>query len=448
MRLHAAMPTGPTEPAAELIASKLRQLDRSQWWSADRMRKRQFGALGDLFLHCWDTIPFYRRRLEAAGWQPGWTVTQEVLARVPVLTREEFQAHTRDVRSPQVPWEHGRATESQTSGSTGQPLKFQKTDLTHLMWSALTVRHHQWHQRDLSAKMLAIRTTHGPVQTRPTILEDWGPPESGLFKTGPCVILDCRQNASHLLDCVIDQAPQYLLCLPSTLDVMARLSLERGLHVPTLRGVDTYAETLTPQTRELIRQAWGVPIQDMYSCQELGYIALQCPDHEHYHVQSDSILVEVLDDEDRPCEPGQIGRVVATSLLNYASPLIRYEVRDYAEPGETCDCGRGLAVIRRIVGRRRNLIALPDGARIWPVLASKAWSSVAPIKQIQLVQKTPHRFEARVVMDRALTGEEQTNLTEALQISLGYPFEFDYKLHSQWLHSATGKFETVISEVN
>ncbi|MDT5016106.1 MAG: hypothetical protein QOD39_2266, partial [Mycobacterium sp.] len=398
--------------------------------------------------HCWDTIPFYRRRLEIAGWEPGSVVTQEVLARVPVLTREQLQAHNLDVRSPVLPPEHGPAIESQTSGSTGQPVKFLTTEITRVMWSALTVRHHLWHERELFGKLFSIRTSHGPVQTQPKILKNWSGPASTVFETGPAVVIDCRLDVNYLLDWLITEEPHNLLGPPSTLEAMARLSLERGVQVRGLRSVETYAETLTPPVRELIKQAWRAPVQDMYTSQELGYIALQCPQHEHYHVQSESLFVEVLDDDGQPSRPGEIGRVVATSLLNFASPLIRYEMRDYAEAAATCGCGRGLDVIRRIVGRHRNLVARPDGGRFWPVLETKAWASAAPIRQMQLVQKTPQRFEARLVMDRPLRDDEQTRLTAALQTSLGYPFDFDFTLHSQWLRSPTGKFETVVSEVS
>src|SRR6185295_14515719 len=99
---------------------------------------------------------------------------------------------------------------------------------------------------------------------------------------------------------------------------------------------------------------WGVGVVDVYSSEECGQIALQCPEHEQYHVQSESVLVEVLDDEGRPCAPGTIGRVVLTTLQNFAMPLIRYDIGDFAEPGPACPCGRALPVLTRIVGRVRN----------------------------------------------------------------------------------------------
>ena len=100
----------------------------------------------------------------------------------------------------------------------------------------------------------------------------------------------------------------------------------------------------------------------MYSSQEVGYIALECPTGESYHVQAENVLVEVLDDQDRPCSPGDVGRVVVTALHNFATPLLRYDIGDYAEVGAPCPCGRGLPALRRIMGRQRNMALLPTAA--------------------------------------------------------------------------------------
>src|SRR3546814_10844500 len=117
--------------------------------------------------------------------------------------------------------------------------------------------------------------------------------------------------------------------------------LERGIAFPRLREVRTLSELLPPETRRLCRDVWGLKIADLYSTQEAGYLALQCPEHEHYHVQSEAVLLEVLDEEDRPCRPGEVGRVVVTPLTNFAMPMIRYAVGDLDEVGAPCPCGRG-----------------------------------------------------------------------------------------------------------
>jgi phenylacetate-CoA ligase len=109
-----------------------------------------------------------------------------------------------------------------------------------------------------------------------------------------------------------------------------------------LREVRTFGELVEPRVREECLEIWGLNIVDIYSSQEVGYLALQCPDYIQYHVQSENVLVEVLDDANQPCEPGQIGRLVVTSLHNFALPLLRYEIGDYAEVGWPCQTASGV----------------------------------------------------------------------------------------------------------
>jgi phenylacetate-CoA ligase len=88
----------------------------------------------------------------------------------------------------------------------------------------------------------------------------------------------------------------------------------------------------------------------MYSANETGYLALQCPLSGHYHVQSETVLVEVLDEVGRACRPGETGAVVVTPLQNFAMPLLRYSLGDFAEVGSPCACGRHLPVLKEILG--------------------------------------------------------------------------------------------------
>jgi phenylacetate-CoA ligase len=107
-----------------------------------------------------------------------------------------------------------------------------------------------------------------------------------------------------------------------------------------------------------------------------------------------------------------------------------------------------LPVIRRILGRERNLIMLPDGRRHWPSFPEHDWMPIAPIRQLQLVQKTLHHIEARIVAPRALTEQEQARLTNVLNASLGYPFLFTFTYHDTLARGKNGKFEDFVSELS
>jgi phenylacetate-CoA ligase len=215
-----------------------------------------------------------------------------------------------------------------------------------------------------------------------------------------------------------------------------------------LRGLRSISETLSEETRVLCREVFGLPIVDAYSSMEVGYIALQCPEQPHYHLQSETVRTEVLREDGTPCEPGEVGRVVVTPLHNFATILIRYELGDYAEVGEPCLCGRGLPVIRHIAGRVRNLLTLPDGRKVWPRLKTTAYGEVAPVHQLQLVQTSLTHIEARFAVDRPVTTEEQNRLREAIHDALGHPFEVSFTwFENEIPRSPGGKFEDFRSDI-
>lgn len=426
----------PNDPGAHL-AALLFQLERSQWLSPEWLRERQLGQLRALLRHAKATVPFYEGSLrETDVDRLDWAAFQAL----PTLPRKGLQAGFEALKSRGPPPGHGRVAQGQSSGSTGMPVRFLQTEATQLFWNALTLREHLWQQRDFSGKLAAIR-----IKVEEGHHPDWGLPATALFRTGPGATLNVRTDIERQLDWLVREAPDYLITHASNLHALAESSLRRGIRLPRLRQARTYSEALRPDLREMVRAAWGVEVADGYSCEEAGYIALQCPRHDHYHVQSENLLVEILDEAGRPCGPGETGRVVLTPLHNFAMPLIRYELGDYAEVGAPCDCGRGLPVLARIHGRRRNMIALPDGRRHWPSFPSALWLSVAAIRQFRVVQTMPGSLEVTYVMDRQLTGAEQKKLEEALAGRLGHAFQVVWNRVDSIERSPNAKFEDFVS---
>jgi phenylacetate-CoA ligase len=124
--------------------------------------------------------------------------------------------------------------------------------------------------------------------------------------------------------------------------------------------------------------------------------------------------------------------------------LIRYSLDDYAEVGESCDCGRGLPVLKRILGRSRNMMVLPDTSKRWPVVGALTIADVAPVEQIQVIQHTLELVEAKLVTRRNFTKNEEQKVIQVLQESLGYPFDINLTFVDEIPRSKSGKFETFI----
>lgn len=437
----AAWPAIPSPDGAALLAL-LYQLERSQWWPRAQLEAAQFRQLRALLAHAARSVPFYLERLRAAGIDATRDFDLAAFARLPLLTRRDIQSHGAALKSQAPPRDHGPLIDHISGGSTGEPVRVLDTKLNSMFWRVFTLRDHFWHRRDFGGKLCAIRS-----RIEDQTLSGWGHATDTVLETGPSALLNIRADPAHQLEWLQQHDCDYLLSHPTNVRELARLALARGVKLPRLKEVRTFGEALPAALRDLCREAWGVRVTDIYSAEEVGYIALQCPEHEHYHVQSEHLLVEVLDDGGQPCAPGQIGRVVVTPLHNFAMPLIRYALGDYAEVGAPCACGRGLPVLNRICGRSRNMLVRPDGRRYWPSSPYIRYAGVAPIRQLQIVQHTRESIEARFVAERALRADEERNMIAAIHDALGYPFAVTLSPVSEIPRTPSMKFEDFVSRV-
>ncbi len=430
-------PAPSSEPDAQALALQFQFRDTERW-PPKKLLAHQLKQIQNVIDHAQATVPFYGERLAAfAGWPPG-ALTLERFREIPILTREDVQAAGKRLHAHRLPPGHTPTMPVKTSGSSGKPVEVLGTPVTAIMLNALTMRGHLWHQRDLSAKNLTFRRLRRSA-AKPG---RWAP----LHYTGPSVIIDPSQPMSVLLEHLLREDPVYLQSHPFVILGLAQLSAETGRKPGNLREVRTYGETLDPWVRDYCRNVWGVPMVENYSAEEFGTIAHQCPQSESLHVQSENVLLEVLDDRDRPCKPGQSGRVVATSLLNYATPLIRYELEDIVEVGEDCACGRGLPVLRRIQGRIRDLVHLPNGDTCFP----NVWRdlmAVAKIRQFQLIQTSLQDIVLKLVVRSPLDEAERRSVTLAIHKSLLHDFDVEIVYADDIPREPSGKYQEFKSEL-
>lgn len=270
-----------------------------------------------------------------------------------------------------------------------------------------------------------------------------------MYKNGPACALSIHSPIKEQANWLMKENPDYLLTYPTNLHALACYFQAEGIQLPGLKQIQTISEILDDETRSLCQKVFSVPVINAYSTRETGYIALQCPEHEHYHIQSEVVLVEVLNEQGISCAPGEIGRVVITPLHNFAMPLIRYEIGDYAEVGDTCPCGRGLPVIRRILGRTRNMLTLPTGDKICPRLDILKYTEITGvnIRQAQLMQQAIDKIEMRLVSDETLTLDQEQKLRQFIQKTLGHPYHMTLTYHQQLPRNLAGKYEEFISAI-
>ena len=440
----------------QALLTILFQLEQTQWLTPDQILIQQRQQLQQLLSHARRHVPFYRERLRDVG---DLSETDEWLLRwrqIPPLRRDEIQRvdAAETMIAEFVPPGHGEMTEIYTSGSMGKPIRSVRTELWELMWSAFTIRDHLWHRRDFMGKLANIRESDKSKALYPdgAAAPQWGYASATVVSTGPMVSLNVASTVEQQAEWLKRHDPDYLLTHPTIAHRLAEYCRAHDIRPGRLRQVITIAENLRPEARTACWSAWKAPVIDIYSAREAGYIALQCPDHTHYHVQSEGVFVEVLDENDNPCEPGQVGRVLVTPLHNLAMPLIRYAIGDHVEVGEPCACGRGLPVIQRIIGRTQNMLTMPWGEQKWPLLSSdsiEAMLKVAPaVRQYQFVQKDLDLIELRLVVACPLSPDEEEALLKWVHKKFAHEFRVVFVYLDAIPRTQAGKFEDFLNEID
>jgi phenylacetate-CoA ligase len=155
--------------------------------------------------------------------------------------------------------------------------------------------------------------------------------------------------------------PVVIHAYPSSIAALAAWLNARGRRYAgkALRGVMTSSETMEPEVRAAVEQAFGVRVFDWYGQSE-RVAAIGTCEHGSYHVLTDYSGVALLE-----TDKADAWELVGTSLNNLAMPLLRYRTGDTVIPGDgPCPCGRVFPTIKTVLGRQEKVITLPDGRMI------------------------------------------------------------------------------------
>ncbi len=320
-----AWPGLPARHATYSLAL-LYQLEHSQWLPAEDILSLQFRQINLILRHAFETVPYYRAQRDEWGIDLDHAITpEEYCQQVPILTRAEVQQLGDDLLSTDIPQSHGKSGSVFTSGSTGMPIKVIKTELTETFWNAFTVRDHLWH-RDPNLKLASIRPLpdNEAVYPEGKSFENWGGMAGLAFANGPSTLLNIGTRIQDQVEWLQRIDPDYLLTYPGNIQAIAIHCERNKIRFSRLKQVHTISDLLRPEVRKICREVLDVPVVDVYSGAEVGYIALQYPESENLHIQSESVFVEVLDENGNVCRPGEVGEVVITPLHNLVMPLLRY----------------------------------------------------------------------------------------------------------------------------
>lgn len=325
---------------------------RSAALTEETLQRWQLARLRQTVAYARQNSRYYAAALRHV--EPEALTGPDALQQLPLCSSDALRAAPEDFLCVS-PRQVARITTLQTSGSTGRPKRvfFTRRDLQHTT-------------AFFAAGMSCMA---GPGERVLILMPGKAPGSVGALLSAALLRLGAVPT---VYGAVTDYAgagrqltrlqPDCIVGIPAQ---VARLAKENpGCTVPrVLLSADYIPESVV----RLLRQCWGADVFSHYGMTEMGFGgAVDCAGHMGYHLRSADLLFEVIHPQTgQPCQPGEVGEIVFSTLRREAMPLLRYRTGDLARllPGR-CICSLPGPRLGRILGRRDSALPLPGGRTV------------------------------------------------------------------------------------
>ena len=350
----------------------------------EEMRQLQSKRLVALVKYVYDRVPFYRKKMDDLGLQPGDIRSVDDITKLPFTTKQDLRDNypfgLQAAPADQIVRIHA------SSGTTGNPTIVGYTRGDIEVWAECVSR--------------CLTAAHMDKNDRFSVSYGYGLFTGGLGlhygveNIGAAVIPASTGNTEKHLKLMRDlqitgtaATPSYMLYLAETMD-----KLGIGKDELALKSALCGAEPWTEEMRQEIEQRMGLKMYNIYGLSEVvgPGVSYECDCQHGSHICEDHYYPEVINPYTlQPLPYGESGELVFTTLTKEGMPVLRYRTRDICSLiNDTCECGRTSVRMSNILGRSDDMLII-RGINVFP-------------SQIESVILSLEEFEPRymIVVDR------------------------------------------------
>ena len=345
---------------------------------------------------------------------------------LPILTKKDLQKPLKDRLSKG--YTEKSVFVNKTSGSSGDPFVFAKDKKAHAITWASIIHRFGWYGVDFNSSYQA-RFYGIPLDFigyRKERLKDF------LSKRYRFPIFDLSDT---ILDGVLEHFKtkkfDYINGYTSSIVLFGKYLQARNIILtdvcPTLKVCMVTSEMLFEEDKILLEKHLGIPVVNEYGASELDLIAFQNPNNE-WQVNSETLFVEILDENNQPVPYGKEGKVVITSMYNKAHPFIRYEIGDVGILDEKSTPKK--PILKKLIGRTSDVALLPSGKKSPGLTFYYVTKSIIEdngnVKEFIVRQSKLDSFEIDYVSSEELTSEQIKEIENAIAKYLEPGLHFTY----------------------
>lgn len=332
----------------------------------ETMPRRQIEALQlerlkSIVTYAYDNVPFYKRKLDAAGVKPSFIRSLKDISILPFTTKADFRDNypyglfARPLRD--IVRLHA------SSGTTGKPVVVGYTHNDLEVWSDVVARFivaSGGRSDDVVQNAFGYGLFTGALGLH-----------MGWEKVGATVVPVSSGNTERQIMLMKDLGVTALVATPSyglyIGETMAKLGIDPS--ELKLRLGFFGAEASTKETHEQLSKLLHITTNDNYGLTEVmgPGVAGECEYKTGMHIAEDHFLAEIVDEHTlAPLAEGETGELVITTLTKEGIPVLRYRTKDLTRiTAEPCRCGRTMARMEKVIGRTDDMLII-RGVNVFP----------------------------------------------------------------------------------
>lgn len=415
---------------------------KNQWKEYVELKKAQDKKLRKMIKFAYDKVPYYHNLFRKLNLRPDDILNVEDLEKLPILTKDTIKQHWDDFKPLNL--EKIKYYDMATGGSTGIPLRYRLEKMDKTLGNALMYRGWNYGGYNLGDKIVFLAGASLNIGTGSLVKDK---------------IYEIAMNARFLssfdmgekemrsyVNTINSFRPPFIRGYASSVYFFARWIEQNDLRIHKPRSVFTTAEKLFPEMRETIENVFGCEVYDGYGLNDGGVSACECSEHCGLHIDTERSVMEVVDPKGDQLEEGE-GRIIATSLSNYAMPFIRYDTGDLGRiTDDPCPCGRGYKLLREVIGRSVDLLITPEGKMIHGEFISHIFWEMEGVSEFQVVQDRAEEITIYIVPDEGFD-EAQLGRLLGYIMARSPDWKVNIRMIDRIRRTAAGKYKFVINNM-
>ena len=423
--------------------------DIENWKARESYTKEQWldyqtKNLRKLLLYAFENVPFYREKYQNAGFSKNDFKTFKLseISKLPFLEKEELRKFG---TSTLLSYKKSKGKFYSSSGSTGTPVNIYISKDFHRQWNACyEARVRNWAGVDykMARGMIGGRSVVSKTNPKAPYYR-YNAAEKQTYFSAYNI---SKKTANNYLKGIIDNKVEYMVGYAMSNYFLADFIDKNGLTAPKLKAVITSSEKLTQKMRDTFMRVYGCKTYDGYSGVEACGLISENTFGE-FLFSPDTGIMEVLNDDFLEVRNGEEGEIVATGLLNYDQPLIRYRIGDKIKKAEnqTTKSGLQMPVFKEIVGRVEDIIINKEGKKM--VRFHGVFIDIIGLIVGQVIQISLESFVLNLVIDKNFDKSISEEILKSRMYSQLGIVEIKVNYLTEIPKNNNGKFRAVISKL-